>query len=330
MGKGTVAGVGLWGLGRHAFKNVLPAIAASVDVNLAGVCSRTAAKRDEATARWGGKSWADPAEMLASDDVQIVYVATPTGLHAAHGLQVLTAGKHLICEKSLASDFAGAERLLDCAAEGALVLCEALMFRHHPRFLAICAAVTADTFGRAVHAFSSFTIPPLENPGFRDDASLGGGALLDLGCYPLAAVTGLLGELSEIVRAGIAPPENGGVDRSGSASLLFRNGARADLCWGYDQAYSAELMVLGERQTLYARRVFAKDTGSDNTILLRDRFGAPAEIRIPDANGFVEMFATVVRAMDSAAERERLLAEAHAQARLVAGVAGHGIPGVRE
>lgn len=323
-------GIAVWGLGRHALKSVLPAIAASKAVRFVGACSRNAAKRDEAARHWGGHSWDAPEAMLRSPDVEIVYVATPTGLHADHGIQVLTAAKHLICEKSLAADLPGAERLLACASEHALVLCEAFMFRYHPRFLAIKAAAQSESFGKLMHVFSSFTIPPLEEPGFRDDASLGGGALLDLGCYPLAAVSSLCGGAVRVTSAEIHRAKSGGVDRSGNARLLSSSGTRADLCWAYDQAYSADLVLLGERQTLYARRVFAKDTGADDTVLLRDRFGAPTEIRIPEANGFVEMFGAVVGATDRPAERERLYAEAHAQARLLAAVAGQDATGVSQ
>jgi hypothetical protein len=111
---------------------------------------------------------------------------------------------------------------------------------------------------------------------------------------------------------------------------VFPGGVRADICWAYDQAYAADLVVLGERQTLYARRVFAKDTGSDNSILLRDRFGAPAEIAIPEGNGFGNMFRTVVQATQDSSLRERLSAEASVQARLVAAVAGQHSPDARQ
>ena len=290
-------GIALWGLGPHAFKNILPAIAASPDLRLIGVCSRTAAKREEAAQRFGGIAWAAPDEMLRSQDVDLVYVATPTGLHFANGMQVLSAGKHLVADKSLAVDISEAERLLQCAADRELVLCEAMMFRYHPRFLTIRATVQGESFGLPAHAFCSFTLPPLEAPGFRDDRSLGGSALLDVGCYPLAMVSGLFGEPSEITRSNIDRADADGVDRSGSASLRFPSGSRADVVWGYDRAYAAELLVLGVQRSLSARRVFAKETGADGTILVRDRFGAPTEIVIPEANGFVKMFSTVVRAM---------------------------------
>lgn len=316
-----MVGIALWGLGPHAFKNVLPAIAVSPDVELVGVCSRTAAKRDEATRHWGGMSWADPDEMLRCERVQLVYVATPNGLHVAHGMQVLTAGKHLICEKSLAAELKGAERLLQCARDKALVLCEAMMFRYHPRFLAIRAIVHGDAFGRPAHAFCYFTLPPLDHPGFRDDPSLGGGALLDVGCYPLAMVRGLFGDVSTVVTSDVNRTGSNRVDRSGSASLCFAGGVRADVAWAYDQAYAAELVVLGERQTLSACRVFAKETGADNTILVRDRFGIATKILIPEANGFENLLATAIRAMESSRERELLREDAEAQARLIADVA---------
>jgi hypothetical protein len=93
--------VAVWGLGTHAFKNVLPAVVASGAAKLVGVCSREEASRRRASREFGCAAWPDATAMLADDRVNTVYLATPIGLHFEQGLNVLRSGRHLICEKSL-------------------------------------------------------------------------------------------------------------------------------------------------------------------------------------------------------------------------------------
>lgn len=97
----TNLNVAVWGIGYHAQKNILPAISLSSEINLAGVYTRDNAKTTQAVERWKTKSWNSEYDMLQDKSVDAVYVVTPTGLHFEHGMCVLTAGKHLLCEKSL-------------------------------------------------------------------------------------------------------------------------------------------------------------------------------------------------------------------------------------
>src|SRR5690348_349866 len=105
--------VAVWGLGRHALKNVLPAFANARAVELACVVSRDRATVEQVASSYGCREWSGPAEMLADDAVEAVYVATPTGLHAQHGHEVLKAGKALWCEKPLCMDLAAASEIIE-------------------------------------------------------------------------------------------------------------------------------------------------------------------------------------------------------------------------
>lgn len=312
-----MVGIAVWGLGRHAFKNVLPAIVQFPEFELIGVCSRNPESRNEALNRWGGQSWASSAEMLRCSNVDIVYLATPTGLHFSHGMEVMRAHKHLICEKSLTDKLEHSQQLTDFARLEDLILCEALMFEYHPQFSALRNAVHDRDFGKVLHAFCCFNLPRLEKPGFRLNKELGGGALLDVGCYPLAMARALFGELTTLLHARLEFPASGEVDTAGDASLLFADGARADVTWGYNRAYAAEILVLGERQSVYVDRVFSKSPGMASNILLRDVAGTPRSIPVPAADGFVEMFRVVRDALGSADVRERLWSQASSQAKLI-------------
>ena len=317
-----MVGIAVWGLGGHAFKNVLPAISQFPEFELIGVCSRNLESRKQALDRWGGQSWALPAEMLRCSSVDIVYLATPTGLHFEHGMEVMRAKKHLICEKSLTAEPQQSQQLIHFARLEDLVLCEAVMFEYHPQFSALRKAVHHDDFGKALHAFCCFGLPRLEKPGFRLNKALGGGALLDVGCYPLAMARALFGELATPLHAHLEFPGIGEVDTAGDASLLFADGTRADVAWGYNRAYTAEILVLGEKQSVYVDRVFSKPPTMPSSIVLRDDSGKARSIPVPAADGFVEMFRVVRDALASADVREGLRSRAASQAKLIEGVLG--------
>jgi predicted dehydrogenase len=312
-----VTGIGVWGVGPHAIKSVLPAIEQARDYELVGVCSRNESARAEAARKWGGSSWGSPEQMLRSDRVEIVYVATPTGLHAAQGLQVLQSGKHLICEKSLAAQPEEALSLVDCATERKLLLCEALAFLYHPRFLAVRDLISHPDFGAVLHAVCAFGLPRLEKPGFRTSRAMGGGALLDVGCYPLSVMRVLFGENPLVLHSEVVTLPDDEVDTAGDAAFLFPNGLRVDTAWGYNRAYAAGLFVWGEKQSLHANRLFSKDTVRDSGITLRDKFGDAKMIPVPEANAFVAMFAAVREGLEDDLKRQKFLQDAAGQASLL-------------
>ena len=303
-------GIAVWGLGPHALKNIIPAITDSRSVRLVGVCSRSDVKRLEASASWRCASWASPEEMLEDSRVDAVYVATPTGMHFAHGMQVLGAGKHLLCEKSLTAAPADALVLVECAREKRLVLHEGFAFLHHPRLLAVRESVSASGFGAVLHAFCCFGLPPLEAPGFRNDPQLGGGALLDVGCYPIAAMLALFGGDVSVLHARIVSSASALIDTHGDANLLFGGNVRADISWGYNRSYAADLLVHGERQSLVANRLFSKLTFPDSRVILRDLAGVPGDLALPPFNGFHGLFDAFVRAMEDDRSRLQLLDDA--------------------
>ena len=183
--------VAVWGLGTHAFKNVLPAVVASGAAKLVGVCSREEASRRRASREFGCAAWPDATAMLADDRVNTVYLATPVGLHFEQGLNVLRSGRHLICEKSLTDSHVKSIGLVAEARQHRLVLGEAFMYRFHPRLQSIFELVRREEFGAIVTVTSNFFLPSLERPGYRYTASLGGGAFLDAGCYPISFLLGL-------------------------------------------------------------------------------------------------------------------------------------------
>jgi len=300
----------------HAQKNLLPAIQLSKLFDLAGVYTRNYGNAKQAVRKYGGVAWESCLDMLKDPNVDVVYIATPTGLHFEQSQEVLNAGKPLICEKPLTDDADSSRTIIQLAKDKNLVLCEAFMYTHHPQFRKVIELIRNPSFGKILNFSCYFGIPTLDNPGFRDFKELGGGAFLDVGCYTFFTAVSLLGRLPTELKVEMENQDDR-VDRSGVAYLRFGNFQHGYLNWGYHRAYRAELMVWGENQSLYADRIFSKAEDCVSSVLLRDVYGKETRIQIEPTNSFVEMFKIIHSAIHNQSDREALYEQAERQAEIM-------------
>ena len=307
--------VAVWGIGGHAERRLLPALAQCAATTIAGVTTRDAGRGERLAALHRCPFWPRPEEMLRADTVDAVLVATPIGCHFSHGLAVIEAGKHLWCEKSLTASVRDSETLIAEARRRALVLAECFMYRYHPQFRRLLAL--AAELGLISSMTSRFLIPPLEHPGFRNSGALGGGGLLDVGCYPVHAAVELLGDDLEVLHARLVQPPGCEVDMTGHAVLGSPTGATALLQWGFGAAYRSDLTVCGARGSIDADRAFSKTAEYEPTLVIRDVQGTARTESVARANSFVEMFGALAAAKSDSALRERFYVRASTQARLV-------------
>ena len=254
--------------------------------------------------------------MLSSSDVDAVYLATPIGLHFAQGKAVLSAGKHLWCEKSLTTRSEHTQELIALSRDKDRSLCEAVMFAYHPQFRRLVELVVLErALGRVASITSRFSMPFLENPRFRHSPELGGGALFDLACYPIALALRLTGEgAPRVLAARLERDDRLSIDVSGHALLQSASGTLAYCDWGFGVAYANEATIWGEVGSLHVDRAFSKQESFEAAVHLADARGARHIERFAATNSFVEMFAVFARAATDEGLRERLRYEASLQA----------------
>ncbi|MEL5991946.1 Gfo/Idh/MocA family protein [Microbacterium phosphatis] len=134
-------------------------------------------------------------ELVADPDVDIIYVSTPHPMHAENARLALEAGKHALVEKSFTVNRAEAESLRDLAAAKGLLVMEAMWTRYLPHMIRIHEIIDAGTLGEVRALFADHTQKITDDPSHRLNAlPLGGGALLDLGIYPVSFAWDILGE----------------------------------------------------------------------------------------------------------------------------------------
>lgn len=295
----------VWGLGPHAINNILPAVGRAKGLELYGVCSRSKAAVSESATRFACHGWTTPARMLRDPLVEIVYVATPIGLHAEHGKAVLAARKHLWCEKSLTSRLADTREILDSSRRLRLSVCEGHMYLHHPQFLKLSRLVSGGWLGRILSVWCGFGFPQLERPSFRTDPRLGGGALFDVGSYPISAIHALFPRDAQTVKYSTMSSRDGlSVDTDGQCVIDIENGATATLEWRINCAYRNELHVWGEHASLVADKVFSKPPDFRPSLRLHDLHGVETIEYVEAANHFVLMLEAFRNRVDDEAAME--------------------------
>ena len=157
---------------------------------------------------------------LLSIPADLVYLGLPPSEHAVWAIEALRAGRGVLCEKPFALDAAEAEAMVGAAAEAGLPLLEAFHYRFHPAFERVRSLLDAGAIGRLVRADIVMTSNSTAEPeGFRWQRALGGGVLLDLGCYAVHALRSLFGSEPEVT--GAVADVDGGVDVRFRASLRF-------------------------------------------------------------------------------------------------------------
>jgi predicted dehydrogenase len=162
-------------------------------------------------------------ELVDDPDIDAVYNPLPNGLHCAWTLRALSAGKHVLCEKPLASNADEAERMAEAADRAGRVLMEAFHWRYHPLAARMLAIVADGTLGRVQRIETNMCVP-LPLPGnIRYDYALGGGATMDTGCYAVHMLRHLAGAEPEVTRAEarLSSPK---VDRCMEADVTFADG----------------------------------------------------------------------------------------------------------
>jgi predicted dehydrogenase len=293
----------LWSAGNHAVRNILPAVADAAGVTLVGILSRNKGVVREQCAKYHCRTWNDADDMLADTDVDTVICVSPNGLHVEQGVRVLEAGKHFWCEKSLAPTLAGAKALIEIADERGLVIAEAFMFAYHPQFIALRELLASGSLGRIISVTSRFGFPHLDAENIRYSKALGGGALLDVGAYCVAAPLLLLGEAPFHATGHVSFAPGYEVDIGGSAILRFADGTTAIGDWGFGRSYRNEIEVWCERGFVRLDRAFSKPVELNTTldIVLQNQ----NERRTVGIDGGDNHFARMLEYFSAAAGDER-------------------------
>ncbi|HKP84653.1 MAG TPA: Gfo/Idh/MocA family oxidoreductase [Blastocatellia bacterium] len=224
-----------WGVlstAKIAVGKVIPAMQKSDHCRVDAIASRSLDRALAAAASLGlAKAYGSYEELLADSEIDAIYNPLPNHLHVEWSIKALEAGKHVLCEKPIGLTSREGERLLEAAAKHPrLKVMEAFMYRHHPQWQLAKRLVDEGKIGglRTIQSFFSYYNTDPEN--IRNQAEIGGGSLMDIGCYSISLSRFIFGAEPERVFAVIEYDPKFGTDRMASGILDFGRGTSTFTC----------------------------------------------------------------------------------------------------
>ncbi|MFH8404386.1 Gfo/Idh/MocA family protein [Streptomyces sp. NPDC018019] len=296
---------GILGTASIARRRTVPALDKDPRCTVVAVSGRDPDKTEAFAREWGCEAVPDHGALLERTDIDAVYIPLPTGLHHSWAAAALEAGKHVLVEKPMAATADEAARLVALAEERDLTLRENFAFLHHRQHREARALLDGGRLGRLEEFHAAFCIPPLDAGDIRYRRDLAGGALLDVGVYPVRAAQLFLGGGLEPVGAVLRYDSALGVDVAGTVLMRSADGVPATLTFGLGHAYGSGYRLWGSAARLELDRAFTPP-GTWSPVL---RLASPPdveEVRVPADDQFAGAVGSFAEAVLRAGrERDR-------------------------
>ena len=283
---------GFLGAGFVASRGLAPAVHASRGAHLYAVASRD--EQRSATLE-PEKVHASYDDLLADERVDAVYISLSNSQHIEWVTKSLEAGKHVLCEKPLGLNAIETAAMFDVATRNGRLLIEAVWGRWHPRFARIVELVGTGRIGEIEHIETAFTFTSEMTDNYRLSPSMGGGALLDVGCYQAHAWVALTQgaadfSITELARTG-GPT---GIDLTTDVNVRINNNITAHAVSSFALPSNQQFMVRGSEGQISTAAGESFTTWNEaSSLLVNDVLE-----EFPITNAFVEMVENVSRVID--------------------------------
>jgi predicted dehydrogenase len=205
-----------------AVNKVIPAMQGAVLSQVVAIASRSEDKaRSTAESLGIPRAYGSYEDLLADAEIEAVYIPLPNHLHAEWTMAAARAGKHVLCEKPLATSSAQAREMIDAAERAGVKLMEAFMYRLHPLWVEVRRLIDDGVIGDLLAIQSFFSYFNVDPEDIRNIVAFGGGALFDVGCYPVNMSRMLFGAEPSTVKSVIRRDPDFGTDVVTSVILDF-------------------------------------------------------------------------------------------------------------
>ena len=224
-----------WGIlstAKIGTEKVIPAMQQGELSEITAIASRDADRARAAADALGiPKSYGSYEELLADPDIDAIYNPQPNHLHVSLSIQALEAGKHVLCEKPIGLTSGEGQQLVDAgAAHPELKLMEAFMYRHHPQWQRARQIVADGGVGELRTIQTAFAYFNDDGENIRNIADIGGGGMMDIGCYAISVARFIFDAEPDRVVGIVEYDETFGTDRLASAMLDFGRGTGTFSC----------------------------------------------------------------------------------------------------
>jgi D-xylose 1-dehydrogenase (NADP+, D-xylono-1,5-lactone-forming) len=231
-------------------QKLMPAFRESKRNHLQAVASRTQDYADAYARQWKiPKAFGSYEALLSAPDIDVIYISLPNHLHAEWTIKALRAGKHVLCEKPFALTLDEVDAIQKSAKETGRIVTEAFMYRHHPQTLKVRQMVDDGILGILKLVRGSFTYQLTRTENYRSVPAMGGGALWDIGCYPLSYTRAIL-NVEPVEVFGWQVTGATGIDDTFVAQMRFQSDVHAQFDCSFNLPYHTFMELVGDAGTL--------------------------------------------------------------------------------
>ena len=242
-----------WGLLGTARINraLIDPIQSSKKSKLCAVASRSYEKAVEYANSWGiPRFHGSYDELLADPEIDVIYNSLPNSLHAEWSIKAIQMGKHVLCEKPLATSISDVEAIINAAHNSGMIVCEAFMYRHHPQTILVNQMVNNGDIGNLQLIRGSFCYTNTRSNDPRFNPELGGGSLWDVGCYPISYARYIIGTEPDVI-FGHQTTGPTGIDLFYAGHLHFPGGVIAQFESSFITPFKVHLEITGDKGRIH-------------------------------------------------------------------------------
>lgn len=295
-----------WGIlstAKIGVTQAIPALQGAEGCKVVAIASRSENRARDVAAEFSMRHvFGNYDELLASEEIDAVYIPLPTSQHVEWTLKATEAGKHVLCEKPIALTALEIDRLIDARDTNDVIVSEAMMAVYHPQWQKVRALIADGAIGPLRHVTASFAYHNTDPENIRNRIETGGGALPDIGCYPVATTRFATGATAERAVAQVHRDRTFGTDVNVAALVSFGS---FDLL-----IHVATQMAWRQAATFHGKNGFIELTAPFNAVpgvtdsvrLFRDAKHEPEVFTFEGVNQYrlqFEAFARAVRDEDT-------------------------------
>lgn len=241
---------GVLGVAKIATEKVIPAMLGSENFNVLGIASRDHARAKSAADRLGLLKAYDSYDALIADpDIDIVYIPLPNHLHFTYALKCIEAGKHVLCEKPITLKSDEIKKLIAARNRHGVKIGEAFMVKSHPQWIKARELVLSGYLGKVKLVQGYFNYYNVDPQNIRNIDMYGGGAMWDIGCYPVMTARFVLGEEPTKVVALMEKDGEFGTDALSSVIMRFPS-AQVVFSVSTQLSNSQRMIFIGDKQNM--------------------------------------------------------------------------------
>lgn len=272
-------------------KRIIDAVRKSQYAEIISLASRDINKAEKWSYEFDIKHFDTYSSILDRDEIDAIYIALPLGLHEKWSIKAACSGKHVFCEKPLSYSSESVKKIISACSENNVKLSENFACFYHSQHLIVKDLIRNKKIGTINYFSSSFDVPMFDSRNIRYNKELKGGALNDIGVYPVNMARFIFEEEPCKTYVNLNNNSTFNVDTGGCAFLQFLKNKSALIQFGFSGTYQNNYIVYGDLGSIIVNRAYSIDEDYIPDIKLITENGSKTEtIETSSMNQYVEAF----------------------------------------